>query len=834
MMVVFVVVTPLAKAQIFANDDAGNYPVSGSWTNGANKGFGFTPWSIATSGPNNHGSYITTINNPKFVIACVTNVSGVNYTNVFGIFANGTTGTNETAAYRGFVSSLGTNTFKLQWGSRGAGVTTVNGNPVHGWCGFSLRNGNATNTSGDFQTGARFYLYFLDGSSPNTLYVADGNGVQSLTGVTFSDLGRSNITNALAAEVTVGTDNSSYHLLLKDCVADRTLYTLDSVLMGSGSIDSVALFCRETTGDQVYNRMQITAPHVPPTIAKVQPANGSIFVNPHNNISCEVDSLNQNLLGSNVTLLLNGIAQSLVFNTNGATAQLLATNTTPLATNVQYNATIIAVDANGNSATNFFTFNTMQTNSLWRDAKAFGAAGDDVTLDTAAIQSAINACPPNGFVWLHNGTFLSGTIYLKNDLTLYIDPTAVLLGSGSVADYPDQIPPLTNSQTLNCKKALVYAQSCTNVTVTGGGTINGNGRANFRSGLEGTRPIAIWTTLCNQVNLQDINIVDAAMWTVVPMQSDFLTISNITINDDGLNGNRDGIDPVDCWHVTIENCTINSGDDSICLKSGNARGVKDVLVKNCAITKSQSNGIKFGTASKGPFTNITFQDCTVLNTAHSAMAVESVDGAAISEVTFQRINFSSCQNAIFITLGSRSGAAVGSINGITFRDIAGSGMTDTRGCPISGCFTNGVTYRVKNILFDHVNISFAGGLNSIPANPPEYAGQYPENTMWGNLPAYGYFIRHATNVTFLDCFTSAAAADARPWIATNEVANLTIIGPMLNILPGPGPLILQWNNGFTLQTATNMAGPYADLTGATSVYTNQFPNSPQRYFRLRQ
>jgi hypothetical protein len=328
--------------------------------------------------------------------------------------------------------------------------------------------------------------------------------------------------------------------------------------------------------------------------------------------------------------------------------------------------------------------------------------------------------------------------------------------------------------------------------------------------------------------------VDAAMWTVVPMQSDFLTISNITINDDGLNGNRDGIDPVDCWHVTIDDCTINSGDDSICLKSGNSRGVKDVLVKNCTITKSQSNGIKFGTASKGPFTNLTFQDCTVLNTAHSAMAVESVDGAAISDVTFQRINFSSCQNAIFITLGSRSGAAVGSINGITFRDIIGSGMTDTRGCPISGCFTNGLTYRVKNILFDRVNISYAGGLNSIPSNPPEYAGQYPENTMWGNLPAYGYFIRHATNVTFTNCFASAALPDARPWIVSDDVSNLTIIGPILNIVPTPGPLILQWNGGFTLQTATNVGGPYADLAGAASLYTNQFSNPPQRFFRLRQ
>jgi len=422
--------------------------------------------------------------------------------------------------------------------------------------------------------------------------------------------------------------------------------------------------------------------------------------------------------------------------------------------------------------------NPVPTNSLRLDVKNFGAAGNGVTLDTAAIQAAINACPSNGSVWLHNGTYLSGTIYLKSNLTLYIDPTATLLGSGSVSDYPDQHPPLNNGQTHNCRKSLVYAERCANVTITGGGTINGNGRHHFRSGVEATRPISIWTTLCNQVNLQNINVVDAAMWSVVNMQSDYLTISNMTVNDDGLGGNRDGCDVVDCWHVTIENCTIDSGDDSICLKSGNSRGINDLLVKNCTITRSQSNGLKFGTASHGPFTNIMFQDCTVQHTSHAAMAVESVDGSVISDVTFQNIRFSSCQNGIFVVLGARrSSATAGSINDITFRNITGTSMTDKRGCSISGCFTKGTDYRLKNILFDNVNISFAGGLSSIPANPPEYAGEYPENTMWGNLPAYGYYIRHATNVTFTNCSTRAASADARPWIATNDVSNLTIIGP---------------------------------------------------------
>ena len=102
------------------------------------------------------------------------------------------------------------------------------------------------------------------------------------------------------------------------------------------------------------------------------------------------------------------------------------------------------------------------------------------------------------------------------------------------------------------------------------------------------------------------------------------------LRNEFVHGNRDGCDVVDCWHVTVANCTIDSGDDAICLKSGSSRGVNDVLVKNCTVTKSQSNGLKFGTASTGPFTNITFQDCTLQNVAHSAMAVESVDGGAIS------------------------------------------------------------------------------------------------------------------------------------------------------------------------------------------------------------
>lgn len=106
--------------------------------------------------------------------------------------------------------------------------------------------------------------------------------------------------------------------------------------------------------------------------------------------------------------------------------------------------------------------------------------------------------------------------------------------------------------------------------------------------------------------------------------------------------------------------------------------------------------------------------------------------------------------------------------------------------------------------------------------------------MWGNLPAYGYYLRHATGVTFTNCFTSTASGDARPWLATSDVSNLVIAGPTLRVQPGSAAVVLLWDNAFTLQSATNVAGTYQNLSGASSPYTNPVAAGPQRFFRLRQ
>lgn len=371
-----------ASAQLIAYDDAGNYQFNASadanWTNGANQGFGFTPWIFVTNGPDFHGTFIASGNSPAFVIA--TNVLGTNC--VWGIYANGPTDVNETTLYRGFANPLGTNTFKLQWGSTGAGnTTTANSGVVHGWCGFSLRYGNSyTNTyytspndPGFVQDPtAQFYLWFLDGASPSTIYFADAHGIQSVPGTSFSNLGRNNITNAIEAEITPSSDGTTYHLVLKDCVQNMVLFTANGSFFNSGQgVGSAALFCYEATGDQIYNRMQIAAStNIPPTISNLQPPDGSLYQSTATPLSFEVDSFNSTVASNAVSVYLNGVLQTgFTFNTTSPTTQLTGQGNPALAANTFYNYTIVAQDAYGNVVSNNYTFNTFSSsNNLFIDA----------------------------------------------------------------------------------------------------------------------------------------------------------------------------------------------------------------------------------------------------------------------------------------------------------------------------------------------------------------------------------------------------------------------------------------------------------------------------------
>jgi polygalacturonase len=416
----------------------------------------------------------------------------------------------------------------------------------------------------------------------------------------------------------------------------------------------------------------------------------------------------------------------------------------------------------------------------------FQAKGDGKTNDAAAIQAAVDAANKagGGVVLLKGGTFLSGSIQLRSNVTLRIDKTATLKGTQNDADYPPHVPNTPNTQLSNCKRALIYAEGATNVRIDGGGTIDGNGSApqwNTATVVEAERPMVIWTAQCNGVHLSGVNVKNSAMWSVVSMEDDNVFIDKLTVNSTQ-GRTRDGIDIVDSHNVKLTNSTVSSEDDSICLKSGSPRGVANVTVKNCTILHSGvANGLKFGTASYGSLTNILFDGIKINNVPQAAMALEAVDGSKISNVTFRNIQLNKVGMPVFLLVGNRgdtpkgSPKQIGSINGVNFTNITGSAFQNW-GSMISGARipdpVTGVSrlYPVQNVQFNHVRLAVPGGMSTPTAPPPEYDNKYPDAKNFGPTSAYGFQVRHAQNVTFNDVQVSASKKDVRPEIVQQDIA----------------------------------------------------------------
>lgn len=408
------------------------------------------------------------------------------------------------------------------------------------------------------------------------------------------------------------------------------------------------------------------------------------------------------------------------------------------------------------------------------DVRDYGAAGDGTTNDTAAIQRAIDAAKGSGgSVVLEGGTFLSGGLTLGSDMTFYIASSAVLLGSPNAADYPEGTPQTGNTQLLNCQRALLYANAVDHVRIDGGGTIDGQGDA--FGGAEGTRPMLIWAVLSQHVTVRNLYLKKGAVWSLVSMESDHVQIGNVNVQSDNIT--HDGIDIVDGSDIVVDDVAVKSGDDAMCIKSGVRRGVDGLTITNGMFGGSGpnggSNGIKIGTATYGAFKHITVSDSVVKDVQYAAMAVESRQGSDIDGVAFERIELRHTGAAMFVYLAQQASThpigdvpKLGSINDVSFTDITGATSSwpasPHQGSLITGHIYNGVTYPITNLAFTNVHLTFAGGATTVPTSPPEaMPDQYPESNMFGDLPAWGFYLRHVQHVTFTGCTATTAAADVR-------------------------------------------------------------------------
>ncbi len=437
---------------------------------------------------------------------------------------------------------------------------------------------------------------------------------------------------------------------------------------------------------------------------------------------------------------------------------------------------------------------------VW-DVKQYGAVGDNETLNTVAIQNAIDSCNEDGGgkVYIRGGVFRSGTLHLKDNVTLEIEAGAILRASDNLYDFPST--PSTHSayqKEMVTNKMLLYAEDARNIAITGQGAIDGNGD-HWVEGPYGfpsfsKRPRIIHFRGCENILIRDITLYNSASWVQSYQSCKDLVIESVTVDSrenkdiekeryaDVPGRNTDGLDLVDCERVRVSNCVINSGDDAICLKSlAPDEACRDITITNCVVS-SNASGIKIGTESSGRFEDIVVNNCVVYDTRRDAVSIMTVDGARMERIQISNISIRNIKtSAIFIRLGSRFRAyrEGASINTPHLKDIIIENITGTRISSGYGCIVSGTKdIPVKNILLRNIDLEFEGGGTREQANRklPEEETAYPNGLIFGELPAYGFFIRHASAITLENIHLRTARNDDRPALVIDNVAGLKLSG----------------------------------------------------------
>jgi hypothetical protein len=425
-----------------------------------------------------------------------------------------------------------------------------------------------------------------------------------------------------------------------------------------------------------------------------------------------------------------------------------------------------------------------------RSAK-YNAVPDGTTDNTVAIQQAIDDVPDGGTLLLTGGVFLTGTIHLKSNMTLWVARGSTLRGSQDDNAYP----PLKRADLgspyfgVNTFRALIYTLDAHDVRIDGGGTIDGNGnKPEWLIENEGPdpahpiyRPQLLLPMASSNVSIRNVYVTNSAAWGIVPVQVDGLLIADVNLNSD-LYANRDGLDITDSDNVLVERTTVWSDDDSICFKSYTSAGVDDATVRLSTVAHStRANGLKLGTSSVGAFRDVSMEDVLVKHTKMASITVTVVDGAVARNISFRRITEDGGRRAFFVMLGRRSSATDPGVtprwaSGIRLEDIIGTNLVEPS--LLAGEALDR-TYRIYDTLISNVHTTVAGG-QSIVGEPPEWDHvnhPYPESSLWSAstpplLPAYGLYLRHADGVRIRDFMATPVAADNRNDLTYSDVAHL--------------------------------------------------------------
>ncbi|MCF7974750.1 MAG: right-handed parallel beta-helix repeat-containing protein [Phycisphaerae bacterium] len=437
------------------------------------------------------------------------------------------------------------------------------------------------------------------------------------------------------------------------------------------------------------------------------------------------------------------------------------------------------------------------------NVRYFGARGDGTTVDSPAINKAIEAAAAEGggTVVFPAGTYLSYSIRLRSHVGLFLDHGCVILAAEPTEDQGYDAPepnPWGDEYRYqdfghsHWHDSLIWGEHLEDISITGPGLIHGKGlrRWDTRRAGDGNKAVAL--KQCRNVVIRDVTFLMGGHFCILPTGVDNFTIDNVKIDT-----NRDGINIDCCKNVRISNCTINSpNDDAIVLKSsyalGVARATENVTISNCQVTgynlgsfldgtfkRTQDHApdrggvtgrIKFGTESNGGFKNITITNCVFERCR--GLALETVDGGILEDITISNITMRDIVNApIFICLGGRmrgpEDVPVGKLRRVKIMNL-----TVFNADPRYASLITGIPgHAIEDVTLSHVQILVKGGAPAEQANVtvPMRERAYPDPREFGLMPAYGFFVRHVKGITFDHVKVGFMEADARPAFVLDAV-----------------------------------------------------------------
>lgn len=419
---------------------------------------------------------------------------------------------------------------------------------------------------------------------------------------------------------------------------------------------------------------------------------------------------------------------------------------------------------------------------------SYGAVPNDERVNNAAaINKAINDCSENGggIVVVDGGAFTTGTVFLKDNVALFIAKNSAIKASHNKRDYVKNTNTPDNREDY-IKNGLILAQNCKNVALLGPGKICGEGnffslkpylppktepfskaldvwdmrqeyRKRIRFAHKNKYGFLVHFQNCEQVKVSNVILENSAFWTLnINMCSD-VKVNRTVINNNRHIANSDGIDISGSSNVTVEKCFISTGDDGIVLKNSHdiacERSMNNIYIADCEVI-SCTNSFKIGTETSLDISDVTVENCKfyltdIFPSGASGISVESCDGAAVSNISIKNIDIDSMACPVFIRLNNRNRNRLpwldgkGEVKNITISDI--KAVNSEIPVIIMGI----PSQKVKNVLLKNISVKYSEGKDyrDFRLKVPEQEKEYPESNRFRNLNAYGVFIRHAENIS---------------------------------------------------------------------------------------